>query len=570
LRDELSLDDLPNLRNPIVMAALHQMRRVVNSIVRAYAKPAKVRVEMARDLKVSLKKRSEILSEQKKNKLANDKAYERLEQEFGLSNPRHDDLIKYKLWEEARHECPYTGRTIPKEALFSEDWDVEHILPLPRSGEDSFMNKTLCWAPENRDHKRNHTPWEAYGHDENRWGEIQHRIDRLPWPKRRRFLMKEIPGDFIARQLNDTRYIAREARTYLETLVGKNHAEIGNGRITADLRRRWGLNKILHDSGEKTRDDHRHHAIDAVVIALTTPAVVKRMSEIAARDGRSRGDGFPPPWEGFRDQVKRRIEQTVVSHRTLRKLRGALHEETNYGILKRTDQKGQPLYAVRKPLSALTRAELDRIADERVRTIVRGHLENHGVDLSKADPKSAEWKKATDPANAPCLPNSKGAPVPIRRVRLHKPLGSAIAMKNSVGEVYRAVDSGSNHHIVIFEHTDGAKKGRWDGAVVPMFEAARRAKAKPKEPIIRRDVGEGKKFIMSLSINEMVKVVNNGRTGYWRVQKISEGEVTLRLHTSATLDDKAMQLRRTPSALKALGAVKVVIDPLGRERPACD
>ncbi|MGH7948550.1 MAG: type II CRISPR RNA-guided endonuclease Cas9, partial [Candidatus Binataceae bacterium] len=571
LRDELSLKDLPNLRNPIVMAALHQMRRVVNSIARAYGKPAKVRVEMARDLKVSLKKRSENLSKDKKNRLANEKARERLEKEFGRSNATRDDLIKYKLWEECGHGCPYTGRTIAKGALFSEDWEVDHILPRPRSGDDSFMNKTLCYAPENRTHKRNQTPWEAYGSDEQRWGEILHRIERLPWPKRRKFSMKEIPEDFISRQLNDTRYIAREARAYLETLVGKYNAQIGNGRITDDLRRRWGLNKILHDSGEKTREDHRHHAIDAVVIALTTPAVAKRMSEIAARDGHSRGDGFPPPWEGFRDEVKRRIERIIVSHRVLRKLRGALHEETNYGILKRTDEKGQPLYAVRKPLASLTAAELGRIPnDGHLREIVCEHLRKHGVDLSKPDPKSAEWKKATDPANPPHLPNRNGAPVPIRRVRLHKPLGSAIAMKNPAGEVYRAVDSGSNHHIVIFEYSDGKKKGQWDGEVVSMFEAARRAKA--KEPLIRREVGEGRTFIMSLSINEMVKVVNDGRTEYWRVQKIDSAAVsaTFRLHTAATLTDNAARRIKSPNGLRELKAAKIVIDPLGRVRSAND
>ncbi len=576
VRDELLREDLPDLRNPIVMAALHQTRRVVNDIALAYGRPAIIRVEMARDLKVSLKKRSEILSEQKENRKQNEAAYQRLEEEFGLSNPGRDDLVKYKLWIECGQTCPYTGRIVAKEALFSEDWDVEHILPLPRSGDNSFMNKTLCWAPENRQHKLDKTPWEAYGGDERKWGEILRRIQRLPYPKRRRFLMKEIPDDFITRQLNDTRYIAREARGYLETLVGKNNVQIGKGGVTAELRRRWGLNNLLSSSGEKTREDHRHHAVDAVVVALTTPAAIQQMSRLSAYGYKSGDSGFPPPWEGFRDEVKRRIQSIVVAHRAIRKLRGALHEETNYGILNTKDEKGQPLYAVRKSLepssrSPLTRNELDQIADQRVREIVLEHLRKYGADLSKRDAhKSSEWKKAMESGNLPSLPNRNGPPVPIRKVRLHKPSSAMIPMKDGQGEIYRAVESGSNHHIVIFEHTDGKKKGTWDGDVISAFEAARRARS--NEPIIQRELGEGRKFIMSLSINEIVKVEENGNTAYWRVQKVDAASknITFRLHTAANLEDNAMRRNKAPNGLKNLGAIKVAIDPLGREHPAHD
>ena len=577
VRKELTREDMPELRNPIVTVAMNQTRRLVNAIIRAHRKPARIRVEMARDLKVSLKKRSEIISENKKNRQENEAASALLEKEFDVSNPTREDLLRHRLWKEQKQTCPYTGKTIPQGSLFSPEWEIDHVIPIPRSGDDSYMNKVLCAASANRE-KLNRTPWEVWGGNETRWGEITLRITNLhlPFPKKRRFLTQKVDEEFldnfINRQLNDTRYIAREARSYLETLTGKNGVQIGIGVTTAALRRRWGLNGILSDSGEKTRADHRHHAIDAVVIALTTPTVVKRMSALSALGRRPEDAGFAPPWEHFRDDVKRRVETMIVSHQTLRGLRGALHEETNYGILGLKDEKGQELFALRKSLAAITQSELERIADSNVREIVKAHLRAHGADPeARNGEKSEPWKKAMTAPNYPMLPNGNGAPVPIKKVRLHKPSGGMIKMKNREGVEYRAVESGSNHHIVIFEHTAaGKKKGRWDGEVVSMFDAAQRIRR--HEPIILRDVGEGKKFVMSLSINEIVKVTENGESAYWRVQKIDAGagNITLRVHTAANLDDNAARRIKSPNSLKELSAIKVTIDQVGREHPAHD
>ena len=570
VRDELDREDLPELRNPIVMAALHQTRRVVNAIVREYGKPARIRVEMARDLKVSLGKRSEILAQNKKNHRENEATRALLETDFGLSNPTRDDLVRFRIWKEGAMVCPYTGQAIPAGAVFSSDFEIDHILPLPRSGDDSYMNKILCATSANRE-KGNRTPSEAWSADAKRWGEITLRINHLPYPKRRRFVMEKIPEDFIARQLNDTRYIAREARSWLETLAGRNQVQIGKGGVTAALRRRWGLNGLLSNSGEKTRADHRHHAVDAVVIALTTPAVVQRMSRLSASGRAPDEAGFAPPWEHFRDEVRRRIDSMVVSYRVLREIRGALHEETNYGILGLRDAYGNDLYALRKPLARLTRAELDRIADKRVREIVSAHLLAYGVDLATRDAdKSQQWKQAMEAQAGPSMPNRRGAPVPIRKVRLHRPSSAMIALKNPAGVVYRAVESGSNHHIVIYEVTQGQGAGRWGGEVISMFEAARRARR--GETIIRRDMPAGRKFVMSLGANEVVKLVEDGVAAYWRVQKLDAAaeNITFRFLNAAGLEDNTTRRIKSPESLRAMNPVKVTIDPLGRERPAHD
>lgn len=567
------LDAPPAIRNPIVEKALHELRHVVNAIVREWGKPKKIRVELARDLKNPKWKREEIAWEQRDRERYNEKVAGILRTEFNIASPSRDDIVKYKLWEECEHTCPYTGKTIQKEALFTNEWDVEHILPYSRSLDNSYLNKTLCWAKENREHKKNRTPYEAY-HGTDKYGEILLRIQKLglPGPKQRKFRQKELELDnFISRQLNDTRYISRQAISYLEPLVGQYGVEVGRGNVTSDLRYFWGLNSILSSSGEKTRDDHRHHAVDAVVVALTSRQFLKEISGKAAM-GRNPKD-IPPPWDNFRENVKTSIDRIIVSHRVLRKIRGALHEETNYGILKKTDSDGQNYYAVRKSIAAITASEIAKIGDPVVQKIIREHLAKNGVtDLTKSGvEKSAEWKKAMlSPDNLPMMPNKNGPPVHIRKVRLHIPSTGMEPMKNPAGENYRAVKKGSNHHIVIYEHTDSKGRIRWDGEVVSMLEAARRARR--GEPIIRRNLGDGKKFIMSLSTNETIRTTNNGTSDYWRVQVINARsfQIGFRRHTAANIQDNVTRLLRIPDALRELSVEKVTVCPAGHVKVAHD
>ncbi|MEK7773029.1 MAG: type II CRISPR RNA-guided endonuclease Cas9, partial [Deltaproteobacteria bacterium] len=246
----IGISDLPNITNPLVTAALFQLRKVVNGLIRVYGPFSRIRVELVRDLKNSRERRQEIMWEQRKNERRNEDAARRLEEDFGISAPGPDHILRYKLWEECEHQCPYTGRAISKEALFSEDIEVEHIIPYSRSLDDSYMNKTLCFTSENRV-KENKIPFEFYGHDEERWNGLLLRAKKLPEKKQDRFYLKEAPDDFITRQLNDTAYIAREVRALLEKTAGKNNVQVAVGQSTASLRRLWGLNTVLGVNGEK-------------------------------------------------------------------------------------------------------------------------------------------------------------------------------------------------------------------------------------------------------------------------------------------------------------------------------
>ena len=96
--EENNLDKLPmpeDLRNPIVNKALFEVRKVVNAIVREYGKPAKIKIEMARDVQGSRQQREELHWKQRENEERNDNARKRLKEDIGINNPTRDDVIKY-------------------------------------------------------------------------------------------------------------------------------------------------------------------------------------------------------------------------------------------------------------------------------------------------------------------------------------------------------------------------------------------------------------------------------------------------------------------------------------------
>ncbi len=586
-KDFLTAKDVPGLPNPVVLRALHETRKVVNALIRKHGKPWKIRVEMARDLKVSLAERANILKEQTKNRDRNEKAREAvraiLREHHGAgAEPNGEDIIKYKLWQECGRTCPYTGKPINDAALFGKapQFEIEHIWPLSKCEDNSFLNKTLCHIGENR-RKGDRTPWDAY-QGTGQWGEIQLRLskmDEMHPAKKRKFLAKEIPQDFSSRKLNDTRYISREVRAMLACLVdGTNNVQIGRGQVTAELRGIWGLNSILSGGPEKTREDHRHHAVDAVVISLTDPATVRDMSRWRAlRIKGTSKERFPDPWETFRDDVKKRIESAIVSHRVQRKVSGALHQETNYGIPKDregkqlTDAKGQPLYAVRKELSKLTKSEFGDIVDAVVKKTLLAHLKGNGVDFDSMSEKSAAWKKAVNPKETPSprVPTKDGKEgPPIKKVRLHKPsTGMRLLPRNgNPQDIYRAVASGGNHHIVIYEYKDKKGKAKWDGKVVNLFDAAQRARKDGS--IIQRELGDGEKFVMSLSKNEMIRL-DGEMQGLWKVKDIDAGNVRVQIQPHTATQDHGATYK-SPDVLRKLKAEKAVVGPTGRIFPAHD
>ena len=563
---------MPHLRNPVVHRVLTELRKVVNGIVREHGKPEMIRIELARDLRKTSKQREESWKRNRQNERLRQRAAERILAETGIQKQAQSrqDIEKALLWEECKGVCPYTGRSISFSALFGADaeFDIEHIILFSRSLDNSFVNKTLCYHEENRNVKTNRTPFEAYGSNQARWEEILQRVSRFDsgaaQEKLRRFQLREIASldDFVSSQLNDTRYATREAMRYVSLLYGGLSDNSGTLRVagskggaTAYLRSGWGLNGLLGDIGDaKTRDDHRHHAVDAVVIALTDAQRVKMLADAAhAAAGRHRlfGD-LQAPWPGFVEEVRGKINAITVSHRVARKVNGPLHEETFYGK-PTTDPQGKECVHVRKKIESFKSAgEFDEIVDGVVRERVRARLADLGGDL----------KKFGDAANHPWLEARGGRRIPIHAVRIRRRLETF-----SVGDGGRCrhVTSDSNHHMAVLESLRNGKP-RWEGIIVSRYEASRRLAA--HEPVIARDFGEGKKFVFSLSSGELVELDDgNGAREIAVVRSVSQGKIEYAgaqdARKKADIKKGGGWTTRSPEKFREMRCQKVAVSPLG-------
>lgn len=561
------------MTNPIVRKALFEVRKVVNAIIREYGKPSKILVELARETKGSAAERNELLSENKKREAERERIRQLLINQ-GVPQPSGTDILKHQLAEECKWKCPYTGREIGFKQLFGStpEVQIEHILPYSRSLDDSQANKTLCFVDENI-RKGDRTPYEAYGEEGSNWERLLEHIQHLPSRKRKKFTQKEIDLDkCVERQLNDTRYINRQVRSYLSVLgVDVN---VTRGQVTAELRWRWGLNSILNPNGDnKNRDDHRHHAVDAAVIALTTPKHLKNLARKYEYKNERRE--FPPPWEGFRADTAKAMDAINISYRPTRKIAGGLHEETNYGA---TEKAGQFVY--RKPLDSLTPAMVEKIRDPRIRELVRERLKECDGNTKRAFAKD----------NPLFMPNKEGLAIPIKKVRLLTEATGMVPMRDESGKPYRYVSPGSNHHISIFEYEIKGKKKR-EFAIRTVFETARIAMengkrcklGKPPEPLIQRSLSHHPeaRFLMSLSKNDMVLLsVEGGPEELCRLQKFSgtpqpdsswkKPDLCFRVHTASRIDDPNTMRRIQSLDPEKVQIRKVTVDPLGRIQPCND
>ena len=538
IKEENKLPLPEDLRNPIVNKALFEVRKVVNAIVREYGKPRKIAIEMARDMKGSARERKELHFKMLDNENKNKEVRQKLKNDIGIESNR-DNVIKYKLWEECGRICPYTGKQISQVDLFINPvFQVEHILPYSKSLDDSYLNKTLCCVNENR-LKGNQTPYEYYHGDKERFDEIKQRVNRstMPYWKKRKFWQEKVDTDkIIERELNDTRYICKEVVKYLKQIC--RNVTGTRGKVTAALRYQWGF--------IKKRDDHRHHAIDATVVAVTKQ---KHLRELARSKYSVEGIRFKAPWPNFREELAEKIKHIDVSHRVTRKVSGALHEETHYWKEENGPHAGK--FITSKPLDGkFTKNFAEHICDDTVKKHVFERLSEYDYEPQKAF------------AEPIYLKNKSGNPVPIRKVRVWK---ESYTLKKIRGNIW--VEPGSNHHIEIYEYTDGKKKGKRDGEVVTMFKAVRRKK--DGEPVVNREHGPDKKFVCSLSINEMFMLESDNREyDLCRIQKMSQNKViVLRPHTFAGDLKKQKPINKTPNSLKGY---KVTVDPLGRIYPAND
>jgi CRISPR-associated endonuclease Csn1 len=575
LTDRRIPQSLKVINNPVVIRSLSEVRKVVNSLINKYGKPETVRIELARDRKLSRREKDLIA---KKNKIQEKKRVDAatvIKKGTGLSQPSREDIEKYLLWEEANHICPYTGKAFAMSDLFNgESVEIEHIIPRSISFDNSFKNKTICATSENRN-KRNRTPYDAYHTDEDRWDKILERVGNFNSDfkneKLRRFMMtpedvQESYENFTNRQLNDTRYATVLARDYCGLLYGgfidnnkKIRVQATSGGITYDVRIAHNLNSLLNDGGYKTREDHRHHAVDALAVALTDAKTIKKLStglKKAEMIG-SKSTRIDDPWKGFRKNVEEVLSKVITSYKLDRRVRGQLHEETNYHQNKEEITK----FHFRKPVFMLNEKELDRIADDRIKSVVKNHIKS--LINSDSTLKVAAAIKSLE-SKPPLLKSKDGKKVtPIKKVRLVAKNSSMIAVGSN--KLSKFVESSEYHHLEIFIGKNKKGDDVYQARPINMLEAYNRRSR--HEEIINRE-WDGKKFCNSLSKGDIVEwnnslwllrttMINKSR-GDNPVFKLSE-------INDARLD-KAIPLggrQPTLSSIPVGGLRKCIVDYLG-------
>lgn len=571
------IGDLPN---PVVKRALTEVRRVVNAIIRRYGKPDAIHVEMAREVQQSKERRDEYSKRIREREAVRTEIAEELRK--NNIRPTRDAILKYQLWRDQGMQCIYSGEQISFSQLFSESGgtEVDHILPRSRTLDDSQPNKVLCYRRHNAD-KGDKTPFEwLASSDKERYEQICQRAGilmrsgKMSYSKYKRFTLKDLVlDDFIARQLVDTSYITKATAEYLRCLFEQDHEVLGlKGQLTAELRWHWGLETILSElpdspawveqkklrSGEKNRADHRHHAIDAVVVALTNRSRLQKLSALVRRGGtKKHGEVMFDPWDGFRNDVLERIQAICVSHRVERKVRGKLHEETNYGP---TPDQGE--WVVRKPLSSLTANEIDKIRDQAIRTIVIDRLAAHGIKIGRGKKPDAKLMKEL---LSDCrMPSG----VPIKKVRIVKPDLTIRKLRPDNHEDQTFVKPGSTHHLCLFEWEEEGKMKR-DVVFVTMLEAAQRLKN--HEPVIQRyhPTNNHARFLFSLSSREMVLANFKGEEKLltFKTAASTQGQIYFAEHTDAR---KSADYKKYVAKANTLDARKVTVDPLGQVRWAND
>lgn len=584
---------IQKLRNPVVSTALFELRKVVNALIEKFGKIDEISVELARDLRNPRQKRWQIRMEQNRLERYNEEVKKRLNEHGKV--PSVENMLRYKLWEECQHTCPYTGREISITQLFSGEVQIEHIFPWSNSLDDSWLNLTLCFADENR-LKGERTPYQHFIRSgKATWEDVKKRVitqfyDTKEFPNRyrkfKRFTAEKFDEEgFIARQLNDTRYISKEATNYLSQVAEK--VSVAPGNMTAILRGKWGLNTILSDTDAKDRKDHRHHAIDALVMATYKLAHLQELQKWNKYNRAAELRNFPMPWDSFRQDAELSILSILVSHKADRKVltqrkfrfkkgknefqntgisaRGQLHMDTVYGKRKAPGQS--EAYHVRKSLKGLSEAAFPKIVDSRVRALVYDRLRQRGIPIDqksgKPKPETKEQKEAFKAAfDIPVLlPNRNGDPVPVHKVRISENLGNAA---NQNAGINRYVNPRNNHHVLIYQND----KGIMDEEVVTFWEAVERRRQ--GAPLIKLP-SNGKSVIMCLKSNDFYFIgldtetfsSNKNNPAFlsrhlFRGQKFSSKYFEFRLHTEATILRDEMPFFRRIQSMKALQDARII------------
>ena len=440
----LGLPFTNSIKNPMAMRTLFYLRKLVNTLLKEnkIAPDTEIIIELARELN-DKNRRLAIERWQRERESENKKFREKLEEFAKDTNSKvtEADVLKYRLCQEQNGRCFYTNKTINCEKLLGTNpaFDIEHTFPRSKSFDNSLINKTLADKAFNQI-KGNRIPqeleqeyinnftlnikdWEKKIDDleekieqqkyfskvastveqKNRAIQQRHYLKlELDYWKQKvyRFTATEIKPNFKNSQLVDTGIITKYSELFLKSLFQRVFP--AKGSMVADVRKSWGL-------GEKDRNFHYHHAIDAIVLTCMDKSIRDGLAEAFKESEENRyQDKFKiaKPWQTFTEDVNHLKENIIVVHthknniekQTVRKLRkrnkiqydkkgnvifekgqgirASLHKDTFYGKIERENEKNEKefWFVIRKPINNnFSDADVTNIVDEGIKARILKH-----------------------------------------------------------------------------------------------------------------------------------------------------------------------------------------------------
>lgn len=583
--------DIKNINSPVTRRAFLEAIKQVRAVTREYGPFDYVHIELARDVGKSAEERKKLTDGLEERTAIKEKR--RAEAAAILGGACNDDaLLKYELAFEQALKCIYCGDSIAPNGFAANDmrWQVDHILPWSRFGDDSFLNKTLCCTRCNQ-LKRDRTPFEWFEAEktEKEWADYDARVEGLKevkGRKKRNYLLKnaaEIEEIFRARNLTDTQWVTRILADELKRMFpprpewraadGTDERRVLTrpGAITSKLRRAWGLEILKKDEAGVRVSDDRHHAVDALVLAATTESLLNRMTrEIQKREREGRADDtyhVSQPWPGFRVDLTRAVYGdggqggVFVSRAERRRARGKAHDAT---IKQIREVDGERVVYERKDVLKLKESDLELIPVPSAYGKIANpkKLRDEMVETLRAwlALPPAERKK---PEN---LPRSPKGDI-IRKVRLLTKDKVGVEIDTGNRKRPSTVDRGDMARVDVFRKQN--KKGKWEFYVVPIYPHQIATMEEPPRNYVQGatdqalwpEVDASFEFLWTLTPMSWVRLVKTGGEiveGYFRGLDIANAVINLSKNES---NDNRIRSQ----GVKTLSSFeKYTIDRLGR------
>lgn len=464
--------------NAVVDGALRQIRYEVNRMVdKLGASPAETAVEMAREMSLGPTRRNEREIENAKNRSARLAAEKAIREANATVTPSR--VKKYLLWREQGEKfCPYCERPINLEDALSKETEYDHILPRSLSQVGMKRSEIVLAHYRCNQEKGNRTPWEAWGdgRDPARWEIVE---QRTAWFEKNRqyrkakllrlkdfeaeVLTDESIAGFADRQFHQTSWIAKEAALWLQSIC-PSPVSVSRGQLTAMLRRGWKLETVIPEAriaeglpildedkkvitpeeferykpiweGHRAtsrqlhtdrkldkRIDHRHHLIDAIVIALTSRGLFQDMARRYKQESENCVDGErpylkppEPPLRNVRELALQAVRECPLSIKPDRYPDGAIFQDTAYGVAQKQDED-KPRLTLRQPLAELVDRKKGTVEQARkaIASIVSDDI--RGLVSKVFEERISEGKSAPAALAQPIYQEQFGKPLPIRKV----------------------------------------------------------------------------------------------------------------------------------------------------------